>query len=331
MRAIILNRLHEPPDFAEAKIPEITDSEVLVKLKAAALNHRDVWVQKGLYPGMKLPCILGSDGAGTVEKVGRFVSNEWFEKEVIINPGLNWGENALVAGKEFNILGMPKDGCFAEYVKIDQKYLYEKPLHLNFAEAAAIPLAGVTAYRALFTQSNLKKGEKVLITGIGGGVAIQTLLFARVLGCEVYVTSGSDEKIRKAVSLGATGGINYKLENWHKALFKEAGNFDVIIDSAGGENFGKLIDLAAPAGRITFYGGTSGNIGNIIPSKVFFKQLTIKGTTMGSSEDFQLMVDFVNQNKIKPVIDQVFPIKETEAALTKMENGDQFGKIVVKI
>lgn len=331
MKAIILKRTHEPPDFTEANLPEITESEVLVRLKAAALNHRDVWVQKGLYPGMKLPCILGSDGAGVIEKIGKLVSNEWFEKEVIINPGLNWGDNELVAGKSFHILGMPTNGCFAEYVKIDHQYLYEKPPHLNFFEAAALPLAGVTAFRALFTQSKLQKGEKVLITGIGGGVALQTLLFARALGCEVYVTSGSNEKIKKAVSYGATGGINYKMNNWHKVLLKEAGQFNVIIDSAGGDNFGNLIDLAAPAGRITFYGGTSGNISNIIPSKVFFKQLTIKGTTMGNPEDFQHMVDFVNQKKIKPVIDQVFPLKEAETAFTRMENGEQFGKIVLKI
>jgi len=331
MKALLLKETNAAIQLADVPKPTPAPHEVLIRLKAAALNHRDLWISRGLYPKMQLPCVLGSDGAGVVEAVGDRVRNTQEGKEVIINPGMNWGNNHDVASKDFEILGMPHNGTFAEYVCVPSVYVHPKPHHLSFEEAAALPLAGVTAYRALFTRSAARIGEKVLITGIGGGVALQTLQFALSHSQKVYVTSGSEEKLNMAREMGAHGGVSYLEKGWQKTLKKEAGLFDVIIDSAGGEEFGKLVELAAPAGRITFYGGTTGNISGIVPGFVFFKQLTIMGTTMGSEQDFENMVLLVNAHQIVPKVDSIFKIEEAAQAFEHMANSKQFGKIVLKI
>jgi len=336
MKAIRLTELHQPVVLTDVDQPVAGSGDVLIKLKAAALNHRDVFVQKGLYPGVTVPVILGSDGAGIVEAIGESVDALLIGQEVIINPGLNWGEDSRFYQSSFKILGMPDDGTFAEYITIPAKYVYARPAHLSFTEAAALPLAGLTAWRALMTRAALKPGEKVLITGIGGGAALFALQFAVAAGAEVWVTSGSDDKIERAVALGAKGGVNYQDPDWHRNLMKvtgggKTGYFDVTIDSASGPDFAKLMDTAAPGGRIAVFGGTTGNITNVVPSKVFFKQLNIFGTTMGSDSEFASMVAFVNQYQLKPVVDEVFALADTEQALRKMDSGKQFGKIVLTI
>ena len=336
MKAAILHTLHEPLDIQEVEQPRVESGEVIVNLKAASLNHRDVWIQKGLYPRIVTPLIVGSDGAGIVSEVGEGVSSEWIGKEVIINPSHNWGDSTSYYSEDHKILGMPDNGTFAEYVKIESKYLVPKPAHLNFEEAACLPMAGLTAWRALISRSELKANDKVLITGAGGGVALVAVQLAVAAGAEVWVTSGSDDKIMKAIQLGAKGGINYKNPTWFRDLLVKArgtklGYFNVIIDSAGGSGFSKLIDIAAPGARICFYGGGTGNITDLVPAKIFFKQLNILGTTMGTEKEFEDMVRFVEENEIVPVIDKVFPLEEAEQALRYMDSGQQFGKIVLKI
>jgi len=331
MKAAVLKEVGQPIELMEQPKPRPGAGEVLIKLKAAALNHRDVWVQKGRYPRMKLPCILGSDGAGTVESTGPGVDQAWVGRDVIINPGIDWGRDPRVAGESFNILGMPKDGTFAEYTSIDSRYVYEKPLLLSMEEAAALPLASLTAYRALFVRGKLYDGEKVLVTGIGGGVAVLAAQMAIAERAQVAVTSGSTKKLKKAKELGASFIALYKEDGWHKKLREEAGTFDLIIDGAGGGDFHKLIDLAAPAGRIVTYGGTAGKWENINPASVFFKQLDIKGTTMGTRSDFSTMLDFVHQHKISPVIDKKYPLDDADKAFQRMDAGEQFGKIILKM
>ncbi len=336
MKAIRLTELHQPVTLTEAADPVAGPGEVVIKLKAAALNHRDVFVQKGLYPGTAVPVIPGSDGAGIVAAVGESTDPQLIGQEVIINPALNWGDNPRFYSAKFKILGMPDNGTFAEYIVIPAKNVYSKPAHLSFQEAAALPLVGLTAWRALMTRAGLKSGDKVLVTGIGGGAALLALQLAVAAGAEVWVTSGSDEKIERAKALGATGGANYKDPDWHKNLMKETGGgkigyFDVTIDSASGPDFAKLMDTTTPGGRIAVFGGTTGNITNVAPSKVFFKQLNIFGTTMGSDAEFADMVTFVGQHQIKPVVDEVFALADAEQALRKMDAGKQFGKIVLAI
>ncbi|MCE7073567.1 zinc-binding dehydrogenase [Dyadobacter sp. CY327] len=336
MKAAVIRNLHEPLVIEEVEKPQAGPGEVIVQLKAASLNHRDVWIQKGLYPKITTPIIPGSDGAGIVSEVGEGVDPAWIGKEVLINPSHNWGDNQAFYGADHKILGLPDNGTFAEFVKVEARYLVKKPAYLSFEQAATLPLGALTAWRALHTRANFQSGDKVLVTGAGGGVALFVIQFAIEAGAEVWVTSGSDQKIQKAIELGAKGGMNYKNPTWFRDLLVKArgpklGYFNVIIDSAGGPGFAKLIDIAAPGARICFYGGGTGNITDIVPAKVFFKQLNILGTTMGTEAEFQEMIQFVEEKEIIPIIDTVFPLDEAEKALRLMDSGQQFGKIVLTI
>ena len=346
MKAVLLTEKHKPVQLVDAPLPTVGPGDVLIKLKAAALNHRDVFIQQGLYPSIKLPVILGSDGAGVVAEVGAGVDPVWRGHEVVINPSMHWGNNPNFYGPDYRMLGMPDNGTFAEYVVVSLNYVSPKPTHLSFVQASALPLVGLTVWRALMTRAGLHQSgaavpEKVLITGIGGGAALFALQFAVAAGAEVWVTSGSEEKLAKAKALGATGGVNYHESDWHKTLMAQTGGgrsgnpargyFDVIIDSAGGPSFARLIDVAAPGGRIAFFGGTTGNITDIVPARVFFKQLSIFGSTMGTEREFADMIAFINEKQIVPIIDEVFPLDDLELAFQKMDSGKQFGKIVFEI
>jgi zinc-binding alcohol dehydrogenase/oxidoreductase len=312
--------------------PKPVKDQLLIKLSYAALNHRDYWVLKeqANTPNPK-GVILGSDGVGVVEMVGEDADPSWMGAEVIINPSLEWGDNPIVNGNSFKILGYPDNGTFAEYITISKKYVFERPENLSLEESAAIPLSGLTAYRALFSKARLRAKEKVLITGAGGGAALMALLYAVGYQARVYVTSGSDQKIEKAKTLGAAGGFNYKDPEWVEKAKKEAVGFDIIIDTAGGPDFQNLLELAMPGGRIVNFGRTAGNIGELNTRMLFSKQLSIYGTTMGTRDEFLSMIDFIESRNLKPVVDQIFPFQNIETALQRMENSEQFGKIILKI
>ncbi|WP_303310664.1 zinc-binding dehydrogenase [Hymenobacter sp. BT730] len=332
MQALVLEGISQPLQLRDVPTPTAGPGQLLVHLHAAALNHRDVWIQHGQYAGLRFPCILGSDGAGVVSAVGEGVDPQWLGQKVLINPGHNWGENPRAQGRSFAIVGLPEQGTFAEFLSVPLQYVHPMPQHLSFAQAAALPLAGVTAYRATFTRAGLQAQERVLITGIGGGVALLAMQMAVARGAQVWVTSGSDEKIARAVALGAQGGINYKTEGWAMTIAKEAGGpFDVIVDSAAGPAFAQLLDVAAPGGRIVFYGGTLGTIPQVPPAKIFWKQLSILGSTMGTEQDFAELLALVTEHQLHPVVDEVLPLAEGEAAMRRMDNGQQFGKIVLQI
>lgn len=316
MKALTIGKVGNPVQLVEVEVPAEKEGHSIVKLKASALNHRDVWIIKGMYPGIKEGAILGSDGVGALN--GR---------NVIINPGLNWGNNEVVQANDFEVLGMPKDGTFAEFISIPNEYIYDKPAHLSIDEAAALPLAGMTAFRVLMSRCQTKATDRVLITGTGGGVALFTVQFAIALGCDVYVTSGSDEKIAQAIVLGAKGGYNYKDEAWYKNVESD---FDVIIDSAGGPSFQHLIKICKPGARIGFYGATLGKYQNLNPQLLFWRQISILGSTMGSDKDFRDMLAFVTKYKIRPIVDSVYSLEEGRKAIERMEAGTQFGKIVLK-
>ncbi len=241
MKAMVLEGINQPLVLQDTPDLQPGENEVIVALSAAALNHRDVWIQKGQYAGLKFPIILGSDGAGVVAQVGSAVSREWLGKEVIINPGMDWGDNLRAQTRKFKILGLPDNGTFAQAVKVPAENLFEKPAHLSYEQAATLPLGGVTAYRSLITRGNLKAGERVLITGVGGGVAVLAFQFAVATRAQVYVTSGSDAKLERAKQLGAVGGANYRADDWDKQLRTQIDGFDVIVDSAGGDGFPKLL------------------------------------------------------------------------------------------
>ncbi len=331
MRAVFFKGKDQPLSVQQIKKFRPVKDQVLIRLHNAALNHRDIWTWREQAVSSSEGIILGSDGSGVIEDVGEDADTLLIGSEVIINPSLDWGNNPIVQGNSFRILGYPDNGTFSDYIAISKKYAFEKPEHLNFAESAAVPLSGLTAYRALFSKARLRAKEKVLITGIGGGAALWVLQFAVAYQARVYVTSGSDEKINKAKALGAVEGYNYKDPEWHQKALKETGGFDIIIDSAGGDGFSKLIELALPGGRIVNFGRTAGNITNIATRLLYWKQLSIHGTTMGTRDEFLSMLDFVESRKLRPVIDQTFPLDQIETAMMRMEEGNQFGKIVLQI
>lgn len=311
--------------------PTPRPGEVLVRLQAAALNHRDEWIRTGQYAGLKFPIIPGSDGAGFVAELGQGVDPSWMDREVIINPSFDWGHHEVAQEPRFTILGLPHNGTLAEYICVPVSQLAPKPPHLSWEEAAALPLAGLTAYRALFVRAKLQAHEKVLITGIGAGTALFALQFAGVIGAIPFVTSSSQQKLDKAHTMGARHGALYSIPGWAKEFGDHYGPFDVIVDSASGHGFGDLVDLAAPGGRIVFFGATRGNPHEMPMRKIFWKQLSLLGTTMGSPADFTAMNSLVTSKAIHPVVSEVFPLDQVASAFDLMTRGGQFGKIVVKM
>lgn len=329
MRASFFTQPGTPLEIREVKKPKPIKDQVLVRLHNAALNHRDLWIQKE----QSFPdgIVLGSDGSGVIEDVGEDADTLLIGMEVIINPSLNWGDNPMVQGNSFKILGVPDAGTFSDYVVVSKKQVFEKPEHLSFAEAAAVPLSALTAYRALFSKARLRAKEKVLITGIGGGAALWAFQFAKAYQARVYVTSGSEEKLNKAKELGAAGGFNYNDPAWANQALKESGGFDIVIDSAGGGQFSDLLELMVPGGRIAIFGRTAGDIPNLPTRLLYWKQISIHGTTMGTRDEFLSMIDFLESRNLKPIIDKVFAFDQINEAVKRMEQGDQFGKIVLQI
>jgi len=332
-------RLHDlnGPDglrYEDVPYPEPGPGEVVVRLSHAALNRRDLFATHSQYPGAKpeaLPVVLGSDGAGVVAAKGESTDGPEEGAEVVINPALGWGDDPEAPGKEYRILGLPEDGTFAEMVKVPAENVLTKPAHLSPKEAAALPLAGLTAYRALFARGGLKAGETVLVPGVGGGVATFLVQMAAAAGARVFVTSGSDEKIEAAKGLGAEGGVNYRSEGWSKELKGMAGPVDLSMDSVGGETFGALVSLARPGGRIVSFGATAGPVDRLVLPRIFLKHLTVLGTAMGTPEEFGAMLRFYEDHDLRPTIGARFPLEETAAALRHMEEGAGMGKIVLEI
>lgn len=329
MRCLVLREIKTPLSLQQRPELEPGEGQVVVRLHAAALNRRDFWITQGMYPGVQCPAVLGSDGAGTVVRIGDGVPHHWTNQEVVMNPGWNWGPNPAAQGAEFRILGMPDDGTFADEVLVPVDCLHARPPHLSWTEAAALPLGGVTAYRALFTQGQLQPNQAVLITGVGGGVATFALQMACHAGARVLVTSSSPDKIRRACGLGALVGYDYTQDDWAKRLLADHGPLDLIVDGAGGAGYGRLLDLAAPGGRIVNYGATAGPPAKFDLFKVFWKQVRIVGSTMGSPEDFRRMIELVGQGQIHPVVDQVLSLEEGSGAVERMREAPQFGKVVL--
>ncbi|RIV22474.1 alcohol dehydrogenase [Fibrisoma montanum] len=329
MKAIVLEGQGKPLQLVDLPTPTPATGQVQVQLKAAALNRRDWWLQQG---ASRQPSVPGSDGTGIITAVGEGVSPDRIGKEVVILPSLYWGDNPLAQSADFQILGIPSQGTFAEYIVVPAENVYDKPTYLSFAETAALPLAALTGYRALFTQGNLKPGQNVLLTGIGGGVALFMLQIANQIGANVYVTSGSAEKLERAKQYGARGGVNYHDADWVDQLKAASGNgFDLIVDSAAGNGFADLVKLAKIGGRIVFFGATRGNLPELVPNALYSKQLALIGTMMGSPDEFAAVLTFYEQHQLRPVIDDALPLAEADQAIRKMTTSEQFGKIVLSI
>lgn len=337
-------QVYYPIETRPFEVPALKDNQVLIRITACALNHRDLFLRQALYPGLSFSVPLGADAVGIVTSTGSSAKS-WEGKRVIINPGTGWKDDPsgpedptgykIVGGTKLNLNGT----AVTEYVS-DASELEEAPEHLSDHEAAALPLAGLTAFRATHTKAKdaMAPGKNVLITGIGGGVAIMALLFAVGAGANVYVSSGSEEKIQKAVSMGAKGGVSYKEQGWEKKLLamlpQDNKTLDAIVDGAGGDIVEKSVKLLKAGGVISIYGMTVSPKMTWVMGAVL-KNIELKGSTMGSRKEFTDMVSFVKQKKLKPIVSKVAEgldnITALDALFDEMKKGSQFGKLVIHI
>jgi NADPH:quinone reductase-like Zn-dependent oxidoreductase len=313
-------RIHEDGGPEVLRYEDVPDAEpgegdVLVELRAASLNHLDVWIRKGL-PSVPKPRILGADGAGVVAGTS---------DRVVINP-------AVVEGGRTHIIGETRDGTHAELIAVPRAYVHPIPDELSFEDAAAFPLVFETAYRMLVTRARLAEDEWVLIWGIGGGVATAALAIAKALGARVVATSSSDAKLERARELGADAVVNHRTGDV-VATVKEVtgGGAHVLVDDVGEATWKRTLDAARPEARIVVCGATTGPNPPAALHRIWWKQLSVLGSTMGSPEDFAAVYDLVVSGRARPVVDRVFPLAEARAAHERLEAGEQLGKIVLSI
>ena len=323
--------------------PEITQNQVLVKVKAVALNHLDLFVREGV-PGLqlKMPHILGSDISGEVSELGSAVTNGLQPgQRVIIDPSLYCNEcEACILGEhslcnDYGIIGEHTRGGYAEFVAVDAKNVIPIPdeVTLDFIQAAAVPLTFMTAWRMLITRAELDMGEDVLITGIGGGVALAALQIAKLLRARVFVTSSSDDKLEKAQTLGADFGINYLVHpDYDKEVWSKTGKrgVDVVIDSAGQATWAKSMRSLKKGGRLVTCGATTGPIAETNINLLFWKQLDLLGSTMGSRSELTEVLKLVWRGELQPIVDRTYPLSEAQTAHKVLEEGEQFGKLVLE-
>ncbi len=330
MKALVLTKPGQI-ELIEIPKPTLSEGKALVRIKAAALNRRDDWIREGKYPNIKFGVTMGSDGAGIVDEVFDEVNQPWVGQEVVINPNIDWGPDPEAQSLKYTILGMPVNGTFAEYTLVSVDRLHRKPVHLDFLQAAALPLGGLTAFRSLFRKGELKGGQNILISGFGGGVAQFAFLFARAAGANVYVTSGSDDKIEKALKLGAKGAYNYKREASYPDLWKTKGGFDLVIDSAGGDQLNNFIKILRPKGKIVFYGATNGLPAKLDLYRMFWNQLSLLGSTMGNDHEFSEMLAFVSKHQVRPLVDSIRPFSKIAESFPDITKPNKVGKIVFQV
>ena len=300
--------------------------EVLVRLRASALNHLDVWIRKGL-PSVPKPRILGADGAGIVEALGEGVTGFEPGQPVVLNPGIDAGHGAI------HVIGEHGDGTNAELVAVPATNVYPIPDGLSFEEAAAFPLVFETAYRMLVTKARLQPGEWVLLWGIGSGVSTAGLAIAKALGGRTIVTSSSDAKLERARELGADATVNHATGDVKAVVRETTGGrgADIVVDHVGEATWRTSLDIAAVEGRIAVCGATSGPNPPAGLHRIWWKQLTILGSTMGTKADFEAVYELIATGRVRPVVDEVLPLSEIRAAHARLEAGEQLGKIVLTI
>lgn len=325
MKAVI----HQNGKLLVGEMPEPSagPGEVVVALRAAGVNRRDLYIP-GRRGDAKEALTLGSDGAGVVESIGEGVSNVQVGDEVILNPSLRWYDNSDAPPEQFDILGMPDNGTFAEKIVLSAEQVEKKPAHLSWEEAAVLALAGLTGYRALVTKGQLQEGDTVFIPGAGSGVATFLISFAKNIGARVIVTSRSEEKRNKALELGADLAIDTN-SDWKQELAGET--IDLIIDSVGRATFNRSLDIVKKGGRIVVFGATTEDTVDFDLRSFFYGQYQLFGSTMGSREELRDMLAHVERYQMHPVIDQVFDLEQALEAFKYVEESKQFGKVAFRI
>ena len=323
-------RIHEDggPEvlrYEDAPDPEPGPGDILVALRAASLNHLDLWVRRGL-PSVPKPRILGADGAGVVAAVGEGVDGFARGQRVVINPGVDHGERITVIGEH-------TDGTHAELIAVPAGNVYPLDDALSFEEAAAFPLVFETAYRMLVTRARVQAGEWVLVWGIGGGVATAALVIAKALGARVVVTSSQDDKLARAAELGADAGVNHVTSDVLAEVKRVTGGpgVDVVVEHVGEATWKTSLAAVRPFGRLAVCGATTGPNPPAQLHRIWWKQLDVLGSTMGTRKDFEGAYELVKSGRARPVIDEVFPLDEIRAAHERLESGEQFGKVILAI
>lgn len=331
MKALYLEKADGPESVrvAEVETPTPKAGEVRVAVKAASINHRELFIAHGQYPGMTVPTTMGCDGAGVIDMVGEGVSGVNVGDEVVLYPARNWGPNRHAPAADFGLLGMPFPGTIAEYVCVPVDNLAPKPAFMSFEEAGAMPLTALTSWRALMFKGQLKPTDTLLISGIGGGVATFGLAFAVALGCNVYVTGESEEVLNRAYEMGAKGGLLFTDPEWRKQVGKLTGGVDVVLDGAPSPSFANYVRAINPGARIVIYGSTAGNEVKFNATDIFLKSASIVGSQVGDPQDFKEMLAFADKHKIKPIVERTFPLAEAREALLYLKDQHKFGKIVV--
>jgi NADPH:quinone reductase-like Zn-dependent oxidoreductase len=329
----------EKIQIAQIDEPQPAAGEVVISLRATALNHLDVWVRRGGRAELKMPHVLGSDGAGVVASVGAGVTAVQAGQEVVINPGLSCRQCRFCRGgqhsecEKFGIIGMARPGTLAEKIAVPWQNVWPKPAHLSFEEAAALTLAHLTAWRMVMTRLGLQAGETVLIHGIGGGVALAALQWAKLIGARAIVTSASAEKLQHARRLGADELINYKQQDVAAACrqLTAGAGVDAVVDAVGAATIPIGLEAVRRGGRIVNCGLTSGAEATLNVRTLYWNQITLMGSTLGSDEDCRAMLTAAAANRVRPVLDVVWPLEKAREAAQRMEAAQQFGKIVLKM
>ena len=327
--------------YEDADAPRLIEAdEVIVKLKAAAINHIDIWNRLGATGiAIPMPHILGADGSGAVVEVGSNVKHVKVGDPVCLYPAAGCGQcEFCLTDRDFmcfrlRVLGERLEGTYAQYVKLPGQNCFAVPRDYSFEEAAAFPLVFITLWRMLITNAKLKPGETLLIIGIGGGVASASLQLAKQIGARVIVTSGSDAKLERARSVGADQGVNHSKQDFAREAQRLTANrgVDVVLDCVGGEVWQKSLASLTHGGRLVTCGATAGGQPIDDIAAIYSKELKIYGSTLGSRDEFRLLISFMNATGIKPIIDRVFPLIEAAGAQRYVEEARQFGKVVLSI
>ena len=343
MKAVVVPRYGGPDVLelvADHPDPVPGPDQVVLRVHATSLNHLDLFVREGI-PALKLtlPHILGSDAAGDIAEVGSDVTDLEVGERVVVNPGISCGrcefcltgEDSLCV--EYKILGEHLPGAYAEKVAVPARNVLKIPTDMQFPAASAAPLAFMTAWRMLVTRAKVRPGEDVLVLGAGSGVSTAAIQVAKLAGCTVFVTSSSDEKLRKAKALGADVLINYKALPWSKAIWELTGKrgVDVIVDHVGEATFKESVRTLRRGGRIVIPGATTGPMLELDARYLFWRQLSVLGSTMANQREFEEVMKLVFMGRLKPVVDRVFPLAKAREAHEYLARGEQFGKVVLAV
>ncbi len=318
-QALVVREFGGPEAPALEDRPELVPGpgEAVIDLRAAALNRRDLRVIAGGWPGVAWPLVPGSDGAGVVRSLGAGVGGLAAGDEVVILPAIDWGDDPRVLGPRFRILGGPDDGTFAEQVRVPAVNVFPKPSRLPFEYAAALPLAGLTAWRALFARGRLASGQTVLVLGAGAGTSTFAVQFARAAGARVFVTSSSASKLARALELGAEAGFDYRADGWEDAVLERSGGgVDLVIDSAG--TWAASVRCVRAGGRVVVFGSTASPTAELDMRSFYFRQIDLLGTMMGSAVDFRELLRACETQSWTPIVDSARPLAEAADALRRM-------------